>query len=50
MKSTQSFRSRIILAIIFTVMVALIPTTLFIFSYGDRITRSNLFNQLDVST
>lgn len=49
MKSTQSFRSRIILAIIFTVMVALIPTTLFIFSYGDRITRSNLFNQLDVS-
>lgn len=49
MKVAASFRSRIVLAILSTVMIALIPASLFVFSYGDTLTRSNLYNQLDVS-
>ena len=45
----QSLLSRIILSIVLTVFFALTPVIIFVYSYGEILTQSNLYNQLDVS-
>ena len=40
----QSLLSRIILSIVLTVFFALTPVIIFVYSYGEILTQSNLYN------
>lgn len=48
-RPTTSFFTRIVLAIILTCVIAILPVAVFIYIYGDELTRDNLYDQLSVS-